>query len=271
MPFSKEFDDIYQLGIKPACTEAGAYCERLDEQVFDEGMLDRIYNQIAKADIVVADMSKQNPNVFYEVGYAHALDKRVILVTNTAADIPFDLKHRFHIVYDGSIVALRSRLAERLSWYVENPKNQRVGASDHLEFCFGGDALDNAEITLEHIFSDGRLGWRLEISIHNPADGRFGPITCTPTLILPSDLLGDPLFGLYSSSSQIVQLPAAMSAMSSEHPITVQPGGWKNVVFEVIPHQFYRDDLYRSHQMLLRVLSDGPPRDIAFGMTLKGR
>lgn len=40
MPFSGDFDDVYQLGIKAACTEAGAYCERLDEQVFDEGMLD---------------------------------------------------------------------------------------------------------------------------------------------------------------------------------------------------------------------------------------
>lgn len=272
MPFSKEFDDTYQLGIKPACTEAGAYCERLDEQVFDEGMLDRIYNQIAKADIVVADMSNQNPNVFYEVGYAHALDKTVILVTNTAADIPFDLKHRFHIVYEGSIVALKSRLAERLSWYVENPKNRKVGASDHLDFCFDGNSLDGAEIACTTRFNDGRHGWVLEIAIHNPADGRFGPITCTPTLIFPSVLVGDPDYGVQASSSRIVQLPAGMSAMSSENPITIQPGGWKDVFFEVFPYQsIYQIVLQRQHQMILRILSDGPPRDISFRMTLMHR
>jgi len=34
MPFSEDFDDIYSLGIKAACNSAGAYCERVDEQVF---------------------------------------------------------------------------------------------------------------------------------------------------------------------------------------------------------------------------------------------
>jgi hypothetical protein len=49
MQFSEDFDNIYQLGIKPACEKAGAYCERVDEQVFQESMLERIYNQISKA------------------------------------------------------------------------------------------------------------------------------------------------------------------------------------------------------------------------------
>ena len=44
-------------------------------------------------------MTGMNPNVFYEVGYAHALNKRVILLTETAEDIPFDLKHTPHVVY----------------------------------------------------------------------------------------------------------------------------------------------------------------------------
>jgi nucleoside 2-deoxyribosyltransferase len=81
MPFSESFSDIYELGIKEACNDAGAYCERVDEQIFQERILDRIYNQIAKADIIIADMTGKNPNVFYEVGYAHALGKNTILLT----------------------------------------------------------------------------------------------------------------------------------------------------------------------------------------------
>ena len=46
--------------------------ERVDEQIYKEGILERIYRQIESADIIIADMSGQNPNVFYEVGYAHA-------------------------------------------------------------------------------------------------------------------------------------------------------------------------------------------------------
>jgi hypothetical protein len=113
MPFGPEFDDVYQLGIKAACQEAGTYCERLDEQIFHENMLERIYNQISKADILVADMSGRNPNVFYEVGYAHALGKRVILLTNSSEDIPFDLKQYQHIVY-ANIVGLKESLCDNV-------------------------------------------------------------------------------------------------------------------------------------------------------------
>src|ERR1043166_8940759 len=81
MPFDRSFNDTYHLGIKSACEMAGAYCERVDEQVFTENILSRIINQIAKADIIVADMSDRNPNVFYETGYAHALGKTVVLLT----------------------------------------------------------------------------------------------------------------------------------------------------------------------------------------------
>jgi nucleoside 2-deoxyribosyltransferase len=89
MPFDPSFDDIYKFGIKGAAQDAGAYAERIDEQIFTEGILDRVFNQINKADVVVADMTGRNPNVFYEVGYAHALGKIVLLLTQDAADIPF--------------------------------------------------------------------------------------------------------------------------------------------------------------------------------------
>jgi hypothetical protein len=71
MPFDGSFNDIYKFGIKGAAEDAGAYAERVDEQIFVEGMLDRIFNQINKADIIIADMTGKNPNVFYEVGYSY--------------------------------------------------------------------------------------------------------------------------------------------------------------------------------------------------------
>src|ERR1700735_3927748 len=91
MPFTDEFKDHYELGIKPACENAGASCVRVDEQLFLENILERIYGQIKTADVVVAEMTSRNPNVFYEVGYARGLGKPVILLTSNASDIPFDL------------------------------------------------------------------------------------------------------------------------------------------------------------------------------------
>jgi hypothetical protein len=79
-------------------------------------MLERIYRQIEIADVIIADMSGRNPNVFYEVGYAHAKGKLVILLTSDAGDIPFDLKHHRHIVYGQSVATLRKQLTTDLQW-----------------------------------------------------------------------------------------------------------------------------------------------------------
>lgn len=156
MPFEPKFNDIYKYGIKGAAEDVGAYAERLDEQIFDEGMLDRIFNQISKADVVVADMTGRNPNVFYEVGYAHALGKMVLLLTQDSDDIPFDLKHHHHTVYEGQIETLRKSLAPRLEWAIRESKNRTGNSVErislqllHLHLASGIDGQDDPEIASE--------------------------------------------------------------------------------------------------------------------------
>lgn len=127
MPFDAAFDDIYKFGIKGAAEDVGAYAERIDEQYFDSGVLDRTYNQINKADVIVADMTGKNANVFYEVGYAHALGKIVLLLTQRTDDIPFNLKHHQHTVYGGAIDRLRKELAQRLQWAITAAREREQG------------------------------------------------------------------------------------------------------------------------------------------------
>jgi len=117
MDFGESFNNVYKLAIKPAATKTGITAERLDEQIYDEGMLERIQTQIARADFCIADVSVENPNVYYEVGYAHALNKVVLLITNDVEKIPFDLRHRLHIVYDkDNLSKLKTELAKHLRW-----------------------------------------------------------------------------------------------------------------------------------------------------------
>ena len=142
MPFHPDFDDLYNLGIKPACDEAGSYCERVDEQIFAESILERIYNQIGKADIVISDVTSRSPNVFYETGYAHALGKTVILLARTADDIPFDLQHYSHIVYEGRISYLKKELQRRVRWYIENPSDGSRRPLFQLELYVQGEKLE---------------------------------------------------------------------------------------------------------------------------------
>jgi hypothetical protein len=125
MPFSEEFRDIYELGIKAACHACGVGCTRVDEQIFLHSILDRIYEQIAEADIVISELTGRNPNVFYETGYAHGLKKAVIFLTKSSDDIPFDLRQYPHVVYGNSIAKLKSELEKRVRYLVENPSAGR--------------------------------------------------------------------------------------------------------------------------------------------------
>ena len=74
-------------------------------------------------------MTGGNPNVFYEVGYAHALGKIVVLLTQNPDDIPFDLKHKQHTVYGGKIELLRKELAAKLQWAIGEARG-RAGSTN---------------------------------------------------------------------------------------------------------------------------------------------
>lgn len=210
MPFSDEFADVYQIGIKEACESAGAYCERVDEQIFVETMLQRIYNQISKADFIVADMTGRNPNVFYEVGYAHALGKRTILLTKSAADIPFDLKHFPHIVYGEKLSVLREELSKRVAWHIANPVSSESdstiaidlysegvalgGGSFVAKFCVGGIPYFRLTIHNRSPQTYERGSFKVGVIVPNPFSNLRGRDTTRTTLPDGRKLLMFPIF-----------------------------------------------------------------------------
>lgn len=166
MPFRPDFDDVFELGIRPACEAAGAFCQRLDQQTFSEAMLQRIFHQIAKADFLVADLSEPNPNVFYETGYAHALGKRVILLTQSAATIPFDLKHLLHVIYDRTrLAALRDELQQHVRWHIEHPERPTPTSLDTLRFAINGTDLQD-----EPLIRLGGAEYQVGVAVHNPTE-----------------------------------------------------------------------------------------------------
>ena len=100
MPFSNEFDPVYHQLIKPSFEEAGFRVDRADDIVSQRNILKDVIDGIHKADVIVADVTGSNPNVYYELGVAHGLKKNVILLTQSKKDIPFDLKSYRHVEYD---------------------------------------------------------------------------------------------------------------------------------------------------------------------------
>ena len=167
MPFSNEFDDLYEYGIRAACESAGAYCERVDEQVFRGSILDRIINQISRADIIVALMTGRNPNVFYETGYAHALGKITILLTDNAGDIPFDLLDKPHIVYENAIKKLNEKLQKQVKHFIENPSDVGTPPSTRIDLYESGKLLTDGAM-FDVIGVNKTLNFHIDV--HNPTD-----------------------------------------------------------------------------------------------------
>jgi len=122
MPFTPELDDVYHLGIREVVAKVGGSCERADEMQHVGGIVEKIYDSIKGADIIIAELTAANPNVYYEVGFAHALGKPVILLTRNIQNTPFDLRVYNHVIYS-SIVDLRERLDRMLS-QIMNPKGE---------------------------------------------------------------------------------------------------------------------------------------------------
>jgi len=111
MPFRPELHFFYLYIRQYLKDQHGIECQRGDAKVLTIPILEKIKKQIADADMIIADMSGRNPNVFYELGLADALGKKVVLITQDADNVPTDVRHLEFIKYDLELDAdFRERL-----------------------------------------------------------------------------------------------------------------------------------------------------------------
>lgn len=117
MPFDVSFNPVY-VAIQKAAEQAGLRCRRADEIWETPAVIQDIVNLIDRAKVVVCDCTGRNPNVFYEIGIAHALGREVLLLTQSEHDVPFDLRHLRYIRYLNNgegLAELTAKLSSRLS------------------------------------------------------------------------------------------------------------------------------------------------------------
>ena len=100
MPFSPEYELVYRQVIKPAAETFGLKVLRADD-IYSPGVItEQIKAAIHQSRICIADVTGKNPNVLYEVGIAHTLDKSTILLSQSVEQIPFDLRALRVVIYD---------------------------------------------------------------------------------------------------------------------------------------------------------------------------
>ena len=218
---------MYSLGIKPACDESGAYAEKLNDQIFCENMLERIYNQISKADLIIAEMTGKNPNVFYEVGYAHALNKKVVLLLKYGEDIPFDLKHFPHIIYK-SETHLNEELSKRIPVLLSNPENV-IQEYSHKFYINGVDLSTNPTIDLKRVVSY-REEVDLTIDINN-SSSKYIETSPFQIGIISSHELFDNTNKPNNDEVTEIFLPTGNCLYQLKRLITIHPCAWEKIIF----------------------------------------
>lgn len=115
MPFAPEFTRIYEELIKPVLEDEGFEVRRADDTFDQQNILRTIVYNISVADLIVADLTSSNPNVFYELGIAHALSKYVVMLSQELEQVPFDLRSYTIVTY-----SLRFDEVERLKDRLRN-------------------------------------------------------------------------------------------------------------------------------------------------------
>jgi hypothetical protein len=100
MPFVEELRPVYDNHIRKVIESENLTCLRADNLFGAEAIINHIWSCIRYSDVVLADCTGRNPNVFYEIGIAHTLGKPVILISQDIDDVPFDLRHERVIVYE---------------------------------------------------------------------------------------------------------------------------------------------------------------------------
>lgn len=119
MPFTGK-EDHFHYGIQKAVRDAGMICERIDQASFVGDIVDQIKARIASAQLVVADISGKNPNVFLEVGYAWGKGIPTVLLVDDVDDLAFDVRGQRCLVYS-DIRDLEAKLSRELSNLAQAP------------------------------------------------------------------------------------------------------------------------------------------------------
>lgn len=125
MEFSSPYNDVYSEVIKQICDEQGLKVFRIDEQRGPGIIISDINEAIIGAKVIIADISPDNPNIFYEVGYAHAFNKPTILIAEKGRELPFDVSPFRTLFYENTIIGKR-KLEEGLSQHINAILSEKI-------------------------------------------------------------------------------------------------------------------------------------------------
>jgi hypothetical protein len=123
MPFTPKLKPIFDDHVRKVASALKLSAGRADDFFTRNSVMQDIWSAIYYAKVIVADCTKRNPNVFYEIGIAHTLGKDTILISQSLKDIPFDLRHLRIIVYEFTPKGMTA-FEQELEWALRRIKDK---------------------------------------------------------------------------------------------------------------------------------------------------
>lgn len=130
-PFTETFNKRYKDTYSPAINDAGLKPYRIDKDPSVDVIIEEIERKIKESSLCLADISLDNPNVWYELGYALALGKNVVMICSNERNgkFPFDIQHRNIIQYDSDSTSdyesLRNKITQKVRTIITSIDNNK--------------------------------------------------------------------------------------------------------------------------------------------------
>ena len=119
MKFDSPFNELYAEVIVPVCHRMGLVPYRADDFQYPGVILHDIVSALVEATVVIAEITPESPNVFYELGYAHAIGKPAILLAQKGRDLPFDVSG-FRVIFYDDTIAGKPTVERELQAHLQN-------------------------------------------------------------------------------------------------------------------------------------------------------
>jgi hypothetical protein len=124
MPFKEQYDVVYRDHVKKVANKLRLSIKRADETLNSGDIMKGIWADIFYSNVVIADCSERNANVFYELGIAHTLGKQVVMIRKKGTAAPFDIVGLKWIEYEYTPPGM-TRFEEQLEDFV----NEAIGSN----------------------------------------------------------------------------------------------------------------------------------------------
>lgn len=139
----KNADKLLKHIINPVCQSCGLSVERVDQINDSDSITQTIIDNLLSADLVIADISGHNPNVFYEMGYRKCTGKPIIHLKCKGENLPFDVNTIRTFEYDltdlDSVDSIKGRLQQTISAIsFESADESEGNANDKNDKTFSG-------------------------------------------------------------------------------------------------------------------------------------